>query len=157
MTQVKRVLFVCLGNICRSPMAHGIFRHLAKENGIGIFIDSAGTSGFHEGEAPDMRAQKTMKENGISISDLRSRPFVVEDFDAFDIILVMDSSNYNNVIKLSRTPSDKAKVYLMMNVLDENKNQSVPDPWFGGQSGFTQVYNMLYKSSEAWLKHITKQ
>ncbi len=157
MTQVKRVLFVCLGNICRSPMAHGIFRHLAKEKGISIFIDSAGTSGFHEGETPDARAQKTMKEHGISIHDLHSRPFSVKDFDDFDLILVMDDSNYSNVLKLSRNETDKTKVHRMMSILHESKNEDVPDPWFGGQSGFTQVYNMLYKASEAWLDQITKQ
>lgn len=142
---MTKVLFVCLGNICRSPMAHGIFR--AKVEALNLEdqfeIDSAGTSGWHAGEAPNKRAQLNMLEHGIDISDLRSRKFRQLDFETFDYIFTMDESNYNNVIELTENSADKSKVSLMLEQTHPGEKRSVPDPYYGGELGFENVYQML--------------
>ena len=147
-----RVLMVCLGNICRSPLAEGILRHKINEQidlGNQSFknweVDSAGTSGFHAGEAPDKRSIKVAKANGIDISQQRSRQFRGWDFENFDLIYVMDSSNYQNVLALANTEEEKAKVKLIMNELEPEKNIAVPDPYYG-EYGFENVFEMLDKA-----------
>jgi protein-tyrosine phosphatase len=152
--ETPRILFVCLGNICRSPMAEGAFRHLAREKGIDIELDSAGTGDWHVGEAPDHRMQATAKSHGVDISDLRARHFTVEDFDAFDRIYVMDESNYDNVVKLARNEEDSAKVKMMLNEIYPGENMPVPDPYFGGQQGFEHVYDLLTRSAEKVLNEL---
>ncbi len=144
----EKILFVCLGNICRSPMAEGAFRHVAQELGKELTLDSAGTGDWHAGEAPDSRMQATAKSHGIDISDLRARHFTADDFDAFDQIYVMDESNYENVVKLARDDADRAKVKMMLDVLYPNESMSVPDPYFGGQQGFEYVYDLLMRSAK---------
>ena len=144
-----RVLMVCLGNICRSPMAEGILKHKAQQQGLDVFIDSAGTSGWHEGELPDGRARSEMNSNGIDISDQRSRPFTVADFDKFDHILVMDTSNRSNVLNLARNQADADKVKLMLDYGNEVKGKSVPDPYY--DDGFGRVYELLDNACDAFI------
>jgi protein-tyrosine phosphatase len=145
---------VCLGNICRSPMAEGILRDQIEKAGLKVIVDSAGTSGYHSGEAPDFRAIKTLQKKGIDISGLSARQFTVNDFDDFDFIYVMDTSNLINVLNLARNDNDKSKVILIMNEVSPSKNQSVPDPFYGGIEGFEEVYNMLDHASKLIINHI---
>lgn len=152
--EIPKILFVCLGNICRSPMAEGAFRYLAREKGIDIELDSAGTGDWHVGEAPDQRMQDTAKSHGVDISDLRARHFTPADFDAFDRIYVMDESNYDNVVKLARGEEDRAKVKMMLNEIYPGENRPVPDPYFGGKQGFEHVYDLLTRSAEKVLNEL---
>ncbi|KJD34807.1 protein tyrosine phosphatase [Tamlana nanhaiensis] len=131
---------VCLGNICRSPLAEGILRDKLPEH---FTVDSAGTSNYHIGDAPDRRSVAIAKVNGLDISNLRGRQFKVSDFDAFDLIYVMDDSNFKNVVKLARNDSDIAKVAMILNEVYPNENYNVPDPYYGGDDGFKNVYKML--------------
>lgn len=141
-----KILMVCLGNICRSPLAEGILRE--KLNHGPHEVDSAGTAAYHVGEAPDPRSIKIGRKYGINISDLRGRQFSVEDFDRFDQIYVMDESNYQNVIRLARNESDKAKVDFLLNQTHPGTNEEVPDPYYGGDQGFENVYQMLDKATD---------
>lgn len=138
-----KILMVCLGNICRSPIADGLLRKKVEEHGLDIKVDSAGTSAHHIGEKPDERMRKTAKSFGTPIDFIRARQFTIEDFDAFDIIYAMDQSNYNNIITLAENDADKAKVKLFLNELYPNENRAVPDPYFGGEQGFIDVYKMV--------------
>jgi len=144
----KKILFVCLGNICRSPMAEGVFRQRAQDLHLDVSFDSAGTGGWHAGEAPDKRMQETGQGHGVDISDLRARQFSVSDFDAFDQIYVMDDSNLENVLKLARDANDRGKVKMLLNELYPREDMSVPDPYFGGQQGFEHVFDLLQRSAE---------
>lgn len=144
---------VCLGNICRSPMAEGVFRNRVEKAGRRIIVDSCGTSDYHVGQVPDYRAVKTLQRQGIDISGLAARQFKVEDFDNFDHIFVMDASNLMNVLALARTQSDKDKVSLLLEQTHPGENRSVPDPYFGGIDGFKEVYQML---DQAAIKFIEK-
>lgn len=132
---------VCLGNICRSPLAEGILQ--SKVDPEQISVDSAGTAAYHIGEAPDLRSIKIARKNGINISKQTGRQFRLSDFDEFDKIYVMDHSNYQNVLRLARNEEDKAKVDLILNEIKANSNQDVPDPYYGGDEGFEQVYRLL--------------
>ncbi|MFT4969574.1 MAG: protein-tyrosine phosphatase [Chitinophagales bacterium] len=140
-----KILMVCLGNICRSPLAEGILQHKVNERGLDWEIESAGTSGFHSGEKPDKRSIRIAKENGIDISQQRSKQFRAWDFEVYDIIYVMDSSNYQDVIKYAQSDEERAKVKLIMNELEPGKNINVPDPYFG-EFGFENVFTMLDKA-----------
>jgi len=135
------ILMVCLGNICRSPLAQGILE--SKITSDTIFVDSAGTSGHHEGELPDERSIKIAQQFNIDITNQRSRKFTVSDFDKFDVIYVMDKSNETNVLDLARNTNDAIKVKLILNELERPMNQNVPDPYYGGNDGFKNVYMML--------------
>lgn len=136
-----KILMVCLGNICRSPLAEGILQSkLSKKD---FLVDSAGTGGWHSGEQPDKRSVKIAKKYGIDISAQRARQLSVKDFDEFDYIYVMDSSNYKNVTALAPNQDAKSKVKMIMNELFENENVDVPDPYYGGEDGFENVYRML--------------
>ena len=150
------ILMVCLGNICRSPMADGLLRHKVAEEHLEVFVDSAGTSNHHEGEAPDSRMRATARKFGYPIDDLRSRPFVVSDFDRFDKIYAMDKSNYTNVTRLARTEGDIAKVELILNELTPGKDAEVPDPYYGGEQGFTAVFNMLDQATDRIIEKIKR-
>ena len=136
-----KILMVCLGNICRSPLAEGILQ--SKLNRSDFLVDSAGTGGWHSGEQPDKRSIKVAKKYGIDISIQRARQFSVKDFDEFDYIYVMDNSNYKNVIALAQNREAKSKVKMIMNELFEDDNVDVPDPYYGGENGFENVYLML--------------
>ena len=134
------VLMVCLGNICRSPLAEGILK--SKVNLNHITIDSAGTAGYHLGNPPDPRSIKVAKENGIDISQQRCRKFSVTDFDAFDLIYVMDKSNYNTIIGLARTKDDTEKVRLLLSGTNLDTKE-VPDPYYDSKDGFEKVFLMI--------------
>jgi protein-tyrosine phosphatase len=138
-----KVLMVCLGNICRSPMADGLLRKKVNELGLSVSVDSAGTAGYHIGEKPDPRMRAIAKNLGVNIDDLRARQFVVKDFDDFNLIYAMDASNYNNILSLARNDSDRSKVELILNELEPGKNLQVPDPYYGGEQGFIDVFNLL--------------
>ncbi|WP_072317816.1 low molecular weight protein-tyrosine-phosphatase [Sinomicrobium oceani] len=136
-----KILMVCLGNICRSPLAEGILRaKVALEN---VIVDSAGTAGYHVGEAPDPRSVDIARKNHIDISTQRCRKFTVSDFDEFDYIFVMDNSNYENVTALARNAEDRNKVDRILNLAYPGKNLEVPDPYYGGKRGFSDVFDML--------------
>ncbi len=138
------LLFVCLGNICRSPLADGIMRDLVKKNNLNWKVDSAGTANYHVGEHPDKRAQKVAKKFGVDISNLTARQFSVKDFDEFDIIFAMDAQNYQDIIKLARDENDKSKVELFLNRLEPGMNRGVRDPWFDDA-----LFEPVFKEIEA--------
>ncbi len=136
-----QILMVCLGNICRSPLAEGILASkLPKDK---FRIDSAGTGSWHIGHTPDERSIATAKKNGLDISNQRGRQFSSADFDTFDYIFVMDSSNYETVISLAKSQEHKDKVRMILDELFPNENVDVPDPYFGLPNGFNMVYQML--------------
>lgn len=137
---------VCLGNICRSPLAEGILQ--SKINSDTIFVDSAGTGAYHVGNLPDERSIEVARKYGINITNQRARKFTVKDFDNFDFIYPMDESNYRNIIALARNTADKAKVKMILNEVYPNENVSVPDPYYGGKQGFENVYKMLDEACE---------
>ncbi|MDX6746893.1 low molecular weight protein-tyrosine-phosphatase [Polaribacter sp. PL03] len=138
---MKKVLMVCLGNICRSPLAEGILK--SKVNKETIFVDSAGTAAYHIGNLPDVRSIEVAKTYGIDITNQKARKITVKDFDVFDFIYAMDESNYENILLLARNSNDKQKVKMILKESDAAKNKSVPDPYYGGNSGFENVYKML--------------
>jgi protein-tyrosine phosphatase len=137
---------VCLGNICRSPLAEGLLSKKVDQETVKV--DSAGTASYHIGEAPDIRTIMSARKHGLNISNLVGRQFKVSDFDEFDRIYVMDHSNLQNVLALARTEDDKAKVDLILNELKAGSNQDVPDPYYGGDEGFEQVYRLLDAATE---------
>lgn len=138
---MQKVLMVCLGNICRSPLAEGILK--SKINSDKVFVDSAGTAAYHVGNLPDERSIAVARKYGINITNQRARKLVVKDFDIFDIIYAMDESNYQNILMLSRNENDRNKVKMILNEIDSNKNNAVPDPYYGGNQSFENVYKML--------------
>ena len=152
-----RILMVCLGNICRSPMADGLMRKKVQDNQLDVYVDSAGTANYHVGGAPDTRMTATAKSKGIDISGLKARQFIVSDFDAFDLIYVMDQSNFNNVVRLARNKTDIQKVQLILELRTSPHEIEVPDPYYGGQDGFEHVYQLLDESTDIILKRITNE
>jgi protein-tyrosine phosphatase len=142
-----RILMVCLGNICRSPLAEGILQHQASVAGLDIQVDSAGTAGYHIGEPPHPLSRKVARMNGIDISAHKGRQFRKEDMDHYDRIYVMDSENYNDVRRASGNSWDPSKVELLLNELYPGQNRSVPDPWYGEEDGYHAVYDMLDQAS----------
>ena len=141
-----KVLMVCLGNICRSPLAEDLLK--SKVDTSNIYVTSAGTGHWHVGDQPDPRSIAVAKKNGLNITDQRGRQFKAEDFNEFDYIFVMDNSNKENVLKLAKTEEDKAKVQLILDEIFPGENVDVPDPYYGGDSGFDNVYNMLDEACE---------
>lgn len=144
-----KILMVCLGNICRSPLAEGILRSKLDSNFI---IDSAGTGGWHVGESPDQRSIETAKQNNIDISHQKARKFSIADFDSFDYVYVMDQSNYKDVINLAPNEVAKAKVALIL-----GDSKEVPDPYYGGQEGFENVYYLLDQACEEIAKNLSSK
>ncbi len=143
-----KILMVCLGNICRSPLAEGILQHKANTLKLNWQVDSAGTAGYHVGEAPHRLSQKVAKQNGIDISQQQCRQFVKEDMLHYDLIFVMDTSNYNDVKKISKELWNEQKVDLLLNELYPGENKSVPDPWYGNEDGYHTVFEMIDKACE---------
>lgn len=138
------ILMVCLGNICRSPLAQGILE--SKLSNDHYYVDSAGTANYHEGDAPDHRSIAVAKSNGIDISQQRGRQFKMSDFDTFDYIFTMDDSNYQNVIAIARDTRDIAKVKCILEVDKDIQQSHVPDPYYGTISDFESVFKLLDKA-----------
>ncbi len=151
--QKVAVLFVCLGNICRSPTAEGIFRKLVEMQGLSdhIQIDSAGTSDWHIGQRPDSRAIEAARARGIDLSGLRGRQATAEDFKRFDYVIAMDHENYNNLSYLAR-PEQQHKLHLLLEFAENISEVEVPDPYYGG--GFPQVFDLIENASQGLLAHI---
>lgn len=145
---------VCLGNICRSPLAEGILK--SKVVSDNVFVDSAGTAAWHTGNLPDPRSIEVAKNHSIDITDQRARAFSQNDFDAFDYIYAMDCENYTNILALARDNSDKLKVKMILNELNAGNNDEVPDPYYGGDQGFENVFQMLDASCNVIAEKITK-
>ena len=139
---------VCLGNICRSPLAEGILKSKAKNLGV----DSAGTAGYHVGKQPDIRSIDIAKKHDINLTNQRARQFSTRDFDDFDKIYVMDNDNYSKIISLARNQEDMDKVDLILNEIYPKEYKSVPDPYYGGDEGFQNIYNLLETSCEVIAK-----
>ncbi|MBX9734672.1 MAG: low molecular weight phosphotyrosine protein phosphatase [Chitinophagaceae bacterium] len=143
---------VCLGNICRSPLAEGVLQTLAKKRGLNWEIASAGTAGYHIGEAPHVLSQKVAKVNGIDISEQRCRKFSTHDFVYYDQILVMDQQNLAEVLSLAPNPNAASKVSLLLDTLYPGENREVPDPWYGEEDGYHNVFALITRACEAFLK-----
>lgn len=148
------VLMVCLGNICRSPMAEGLLRYYSEKEGLYLNIDSAGTGGWHSGEAPDHRAVKKMQEKGIDISGLKARQFKLSDFSEFDHIFTMDNMNYRDLLLLAKNENHQSKVELILNRLNPGAQNEVPDPYYGGMEEFEHVFHLLEKACLQIIKDI---
>ncbi len=153
-----RVLFVCLGNICRSPTAEGVFRKLVTETGLAhaIEIDSAGTHAYHIGEPPDARAQATARRRGVELSGLRGRQAVRADFARFDYVLAMDQENYDDLRELC-PPGSEHKLRLLLEFAPQRPEREVPDPYFGGANGFDRVLDMIEEAARGLLEDVRKK
>ena len=141
-----KILAVCLGNICRSPIAHGLLQSKVEDLGINWEVDSAGTSGFHKGANPHQESIAISAVHGIDISSQQSRPLSYADIKYYDLILVMDSANYNDALALTTSKSQADKIKLILNYVNPGRNQAVPDPYYEG--GFDKVYNMLDEATD---------
>ena len=151
-----KILMVCLGNICRSPLAEGILRHKIEQHGLNVVIDSAGTGAWHTGENPDRRAVMTAKKFGVDISGLKARKFCKEDFEIFDKIFVMDRQNYRDVLRHSQRKDHFSKVELLLNADQPGSGREVPDPWYGEEEGFIEVYALIEKACDAIVAELKK-
>lgn len=149
-----KVLMVCLGNICRSPIAHGILEKKAAQNQLNIIVDSAGTGSWHINKSPDIRSIEVAKSHGIDISKQKARQFKVMDFEKFDVIYVMDKSNFNSINDLDIEKKYSKKIKLILNEIYPNKNNDVPDPYYGEKNGFEVVYNLLDKASDKIIQRL---
>ena len=149
------ICFVCLGNICRSPTAEGIFQHKVKERGLESFfyIDSAGTGAYHVGEKANSTSRSVAKSHGVSLLS-RARQFISDDFLEFDLILAMDSSNYANIMKL-KLSTTAAQLKMMREFDTQGYNEDVPDPYYGGLNGFEDVFSILERSSEELINQLS--
>jgi protein-tyrosine phosphatase len=139
-----KILMVCLGNICRSPLAEGILAHKTKH--LNVKVDSAGTAAYHVGELPDTRSIEIAKKYNIDLTPQRARQFSRADFDEFDVIYAMDTNNYAHLISLAETKEERDKVRMILNEINPLACESVPDPYYGGENGFQNVYDMLDKA-----------
>ena len=153
-----QVLFVCMGNICRSPTAHGVFRKMVIDEGLSdrIEIDSAGTHAYHVGNPPDRRAQQTADARGIDLSDLRARQARSEDFSQFDYVLAMDQDNYHSLMSICPTGYED-KVYMFLDFAPAIRSREVPDPYYGGPEGFETVFDMVDAASRGLLTDIRRK
>jgi protein-tyrosine phosphatase len=147
-----KILMVCLGNICRSPLAEGILK--SKVDSTKVQVDSAGTGGWHVGDPPDSRSVAVARQHGLDISNQRGRKFSAYDFETYDHIFVMDNSNYKDVVALANTTSEKQKVQLILEEIFPNENVDVPDPYYGGDQGFEKVYQMLEEACEKIVRRL---
>lgn len=157
MKKVK-VLMVCMGNICRSPIAHGLFRQLVRENNLQdmIEVDSAGTHAYHIGNPPDERAQDTARRRGLDISDQRARHVKAEDFHEFDYVLAMDRENYANLSHLCPAGMEE-RLRMFLDFAESLSETEVPDPYYGGMSGFEQVFDLVEMAAQGLLDDIKKR
>lgn len=144
---------VCLGNICRSPIAEGVLRHKVKQLGLGWVVDSAGTESYHVGEPPHRFSQKICRTHGIDISDQRARKFTADDFVAYDKIYAMAGDVYSEIERIGGAHADMSKVDYFLNELNKGSNASVPDPWYGEEDGYTVVYDLIARTCDAVIKN----
>jgi len=151
-----KILMVCLGNICRSPLAEGILQHKVDEAGLNWTVDSTGTAGYHIGEAPHPLSQKVAKMNGIDISKQSGRKFTKEDILFYDKIYVMDNSNYLDVKRICGNNWQEEKVDLLLNEIYPGQDRDVPDPWYSGEDGFHEVFEMLDRACEKIIQKTTR-
>ncbi|MBK5969871.1 MULTISPECIES: low molecular weight protein-tyrosine-phosphatase [Thiorhodovibrio] len=153
-----RVLFVCMGNICRSPTAQGVFRHLVRQAGLAdrITIDSAGTHAYHVGEPPDARATQAAQLRGIELGDIRARRATVEDFHAFDYVLAMDRDNFRDLRELC-PPGLTSRLRMFMDFAPNASVREVPDPYYGGPSGFDRVLDLVETAAAGLLEDIRRR
>jgi protein-tyrosine phosphatase len=153
-----KVLFVCMGNICRSPTAEGVFRQLVRQQQLEHLIetDSAGTHAYHVGEPPDARAMATAEERGISLDDLRARKVTADDFEIFDYVLAMDASNHAMLSEIC-PPGAEARLHMLMDFAPDYSERDVPDPYYGGASGFDRVFDMVEEAARGLLEEIRRQ
>ena len=150
-----KILMVCLGNICRSPIAEGLLSSkLPKDT---FFVDSCGTGNWHVGKQPDLRSISISRKKGLDISNQKCRQFISSDFETFDYIYVMDGNNYSDVVALTKNDIQKNKVQLILNELFPNENRDVPDPYFGLENGFELVYEMLDETCEVISKKLIEK
>jgi protein-tyrosine phosphatase len=152
-----KILMVCLGNICRSPLAEGILADKVSKAGFNWFIDSAGTAGYHIGEQPHVLSRQTAASHGIDISKQKGRQFIQDDMGRFDKIYVMDLDNFQEVKRIAGAAWDDSKVSLLLDQLYPGENREVPDPWYGTQTDFQYVYALLDKACDALINHLTAQ
>ena len=143
-----KILMVCLGNICRSPLAEGILQQKADAAGLNWVVDSAGTNGYHIGEAPHKLSQKVANLNGINICQQRSRKFEAADFDRFDKIYAMAGDVLDQMRRIAGKRYDASKVDLLLNELEPGSHRDVPDPWYGEEKGYHEVYEMIEEACE---------
>lgn len=149
-----KILMVCLGNICRSPLADGLLQHKVSDFHLDVEVDSAGTSGYHTGEAPDRRMILTAANRGTPIDHLRARKFVKEDLDRFDLIYVMDKNNLQDVLDLAENKEQRSKVKMILEETFPGEQKEVPDPYFGGLDGFEQVYDLLDAATDKIIENL---
>ena len=152
-----KILMVCLGNICRSPLAEGILKQKAKKAGLNLIVVSAGTNGFHVGESPHHLSQKVAHINGISIGEQKARSFVKEDFHRFDKIYAMADDVVADMKRIAKADYDSSKVDLLLNELDPGKDLSVPDPWYGPEPGYHEVYKLLNDACDKIIEKVQAQ
>lgn len=159
MSDIKpiQVLFVCMGNICRSPTAHGVFQTLVETQGLAtaIRVDSAGTHSYHVGNPPDPRSQSTARDRGVDLSNLRARRFLSGDFVEFDYLLAMDKANLADMLAL-KPDNPRAQAELLLSYSDKFGQQEIPDPYFG-DDGFELVFDMIDDAARGLLDHIRRQ
>jgi protein-tyrosine phosphatase len=151
-----KILMVCLGNICRSPLAEGIMQYKIDQHRLDWSVDSAGTGSWHVGERPDRRSVEVAKKYGIDINYQRARQFRTDDFQQFDLIFAMDSSNYQNIIKMADSKEEKEKVQMIMNIVKPDYNQNVPDPYYDND-GFEIVYRMLDEACDKIIEKFVRK
>ena len=147
-----KILMVCLGNICRSPLAEGILSLKGKH--LNLEVDSAGTAAYHIGKQPDIRSIEIANKYTIDLNQQRARQFSRADFDKFDIIYAMDTNNYAHLISLASTEKERNKIRMILNEINPKAYQSVPDPYYGGENGFQDIYNMLDKACDKIIQNI---
>ncbi|HEX5026615.1 MAG TPA: low molecular weight protein-tyrosine-phosphatase [Agriterribacter sp.] len=152
-----KLLMVCLGNICRSPMAEGIMKQKIKQNGLPWQVDSAGTNGYHAGEPPHRLSQKVAAMHGIDISKQKARDLVPEDFEIFDHIYAMAGDVISEVQFIAGKKFDSEKISLLMDEVHPGKNRDVPDPWYGPEAGYHQVFEMIDKACDKIISNHTVQ
>ena len=148
-----KVLMVCLGNICRSPLAEGILKHKCKQQNLDWYVDSAGTGKWHLGSAPDLRSVQVAKKYSVDISEQRARSVRSTDYEEFDLIFAMDASNYQDILHYCHTDEERAKVKMILNEVHPGMNGQVPDPYYGGPDGFKKVFEMLDEACDKIIEH----
>lgn len=152
-----RILVVCLGNICRSPIAEGVLRHMAQQQGLDWTVHSAGTNGYHTGEAPHRHSQAVCKTHGIDISAQRARRFAASDIDKYDLIYAMATDVMDDIRYQSGRKMDTSKVKLFLDESDPGKGASVPDPWYGNEDGYLPVYQLIEKTCAVIIEKYGRQ